>query len=203
MNLKEGTRRLALLLGVVGAILAGFVSYFQLQSTMRQRAEHQRFEQAAIRIEHLGKETQEKYSAYKDIDPSTLGWRVLVKYPQFWPWVSDHAKEQPGLPTPKQYLDDNGNPIPELPLVTQGKYTDADIASGADVQHSEPWEDANYDWRTLGIKTPDGQTLYSTPSPGPWSYAGIVLLPLLGFFIPWGAVRAVGWVGAGFAAGPK
>jgi len=27
MNLKEGTRRLALLLGVVGAILGGFASY--------------------------------------------------------------------------------------------------------------------------------------------------------------------------------
>ena len=32
MNLKEGTRRLALLLGVVGAILGGFASYLVLQT---------------------------------------------------------------------------------------------------------------------------------------------------------------------------
>ena len=186
MNLKEGTRRLALLLGVVGAILGGFVSYLQLQSTMRQRAEHQRFEQAAIRIEQLGKKTQEAYSVYRDIDPATLGWKVLAKYPQFWPWVSGHALKEPDLPggavmpTPKSFVPDTPSSfVPDQP---------------------EPWEDANYDWRTLGIKTPDGQTLYSTPAPGGWSYAGVILLPLLGFFIPWGVVRAIGWVGAGFIA---
>ena len=47
MNLREGTRRLALLLGVVGAIFGGVVSYFQLQSTMRQRGNYQRFEKLA------------------------------------------------------------------------------------------------------------------------------------------------------------
>jgi hypothetical protein len=47
MNLREGTRRLALLLGAVGAILGGVVSYSQLQSLMRQRAEQKRFEKLA------------------------------------------------------------------------------------------------------------------------------------------------------------
>jgi hypothetical protein len=40
MNLAEGTRRLALLLGVVGAILAGFASYLELQTVLGQRARH-------------------------------------------------------------------------------------------------------------------------------------------------------------------
>jgi hypothetical protein len=53
------------------------------------------------------------------------------------------------------------------------------------------------------IDTQDGRTLYPTPAPGLWSYVTIAVLPLLGFFIPWGAVRAIGWVGAGFVAGPK
>ena len=47
MNLREGTRRLALLFGVVGAILGGVFSYAQLQSVMRQRADHRQFEQLA------------------------------------------------------------------------------------------------------------------------------------------------------------
>ena len=47
MNLREGTRRLALLLGVVGAIVCGLLSYVQLQSDLHQRADHIRFEQLA------------------------------------------------------------------------------------------------------------------------------------------------------------
>ena len=47
MNLREGTRRLALLLGVAGAILGGFASYDYLQTNLNQRARHNRFEQLA------------------------------------------------------------------------------------------------------------------------------------------------------------
>src|SRR5271157_5971157 len=47
VNLREGTRRLALLLGVTGAILAGFASYMELQTVLNQRARHNRFEQLA------------------------------------------------------------------------------------------------------------------------------------------------------------
>lgn len=35
------------------------------------------------------------------------------------------------------------------------------------------------------------------------SYLLIAILPVLGFFLPWGAVRAFGWVIAGFVAGSK
>jgi hypothetical protein len=47
MNLREGTRRLALLLGVLGAIAGGFASYLELQSVLSQRARHNSFEQLA------------------------------------------------------------------------------------------------------------------------------------------------------------
>jgi len=42
MNLREGTRRLALLLGVVGTIFGGFASYMELQTVQNQRARHNR-----------------------------------------------------------------------------------------------------------------------------------------------------------------
>lgn len=45
MNLKEGTRRLALLLGVFGAIIGGFASYLELQTVREQRASYAKFEQ--------------------------------------------------------------------------------------------------------------------------------------------------------------
>ena len=47
MNLREGTRRLALLLGVVGAIAGGFASYSELLTVLEQWARHNRFEQLA------------------------------------------------------------------------------------------------------------------------------------------------------------
>lgn len=43
----------------------------------------------------------------------------------------------------------------------------------------------------------------SESAPSRWLYLLAATLPLLGFFLPWGLVRAVGWVGAGFSATPK
>jgi hypothetical protein len=49
------------------------------------------------------------------------------------------------------------------------------------------------------ITADDGRKLYPTSAPGSWSYLLIAILPIFGFFIPWGAIRAIGWVGSGFA----
>ena len=43
VNFKEGTRRLALLLGAVGVILGGVVSYVELQSALEQRVNHNKW----------------------------------------------------------------------------------------------------------------------------------------------------------------
>jgi hypothetical protein len=59
------------------------------------------------------------------------------------------------------------------------------------------------DYGVESIETADGQTLYPTPPPSAWLYLLVALFPVLGFFIPWGAVRAIGWVIAGFAASPQ
>lgn len=156
MNIREGTRRLALLLGAVGAIFGGFVSYAELQSTMRQSANHLRFQQLAnsdvvrrAKPDHLG------YS----IPPSGL----VVKLPD----ATDR--------------DSQGTRIAELDT------------GGVKTIH---W---SKDYTIASIETQDGQTFYPTPSPAPWSYLLIAIPPLVGFLIPWGTGRAIGWVVAGFA----
>lgn len=142
MNLREGTRRLALLLGVAGAIAGGFASYVELQPVMRQRADHQRFEQLANSdvVQHERKD-----------------W-FLVNLP-------------PGY----------------VPATSEVK------ASGI----------KTINWtKNLGIEsieTEDGQTLYPTPAPSAWMYLLIAIFPIAGFFIPWGTIRAIGWVGVGFS----
>lgn len=41
------------------------------------------------------------------------------------------------------------------------------------------------------------------PASAAWRYPFVMLLPILGFFIPWGVVRAIGWVVGGFVANSK
>jgi len=53
------------------------------------------------------------------------------------------------------------------------------------------------------IETEDGQILYPTPEPSAWTYLLIATFPMLGFFIPWGVIRAIGWVGAGYVQPSK
>jgi hypothetical protein len=66
---------------------------------------------------------------------------------------------------------------------------------------------ASFPWpRRLDVKlieTQDGETLAPTPRPSAWAYLSIILFPILGFFIPWGVIRAIGWMGAGFVTNPK
>jgi hypothetical protein len=152
MNLREGTRRLALLLGVVGAILCCLFSLAQLQSLMRQRAEQKRFEKLA----NSQIMQQDRYDL-----------------------LADCVKQTP----PK--LDLSAGLSSHL---HKGGIDTITWSSGCQI---------------ASITTENGETVYPSPAPGTWSYILIANLPLLGFFIPWGAIRAIGWVGAGFIASPK
>jgi hypothetical protein len=214
MNLREGTRRLALLLGVVGAIFGGFVSYFQLQSTMRQRADHQQFEQLAssqivqdarnclkgvLSERGCDEEKTDRWDDYRvspffpDSKAISLPGGRIRDYPksmseeqmekvlqkEFPPGSTDVRQEQPTRATWETF--------PPY-AVNQG---------GIKIVH---W-DSNLG--IASIETEGGKTLYPTPAPAWWTYLLIAFFPIVGFFIPWGAVRAIGWVGAGFAESSK
>jgi hypothetical protein len=151
MNLREGTRRLALLLGVTGAVLGGFASYLELQSVLDQRARHNEFEQLANSqvVQQERKTLQEKTNSQSGYVPDWAFWGTVVN---------------------------NG----EIKTIY--------------------WKDK---WEVDSIYTMDGKTLSSTPASSAWLYLLIALFPILGFFIPWGAIRAIGWVGAGFFQSAK
>lgn len=146
MNLSEGTRRLALLLGVIGAILGGFASYLELQTVLDQRVCHNEFERLANSqvVQQERKTLQEKTSSRSGSVPDWAFWGTAVN---------------------------NG----EIKTIC--------------------WRDK---WEVDSIYTVDGKTLSSTPAPSAWLYLLVILFPVLGFFVPWGAIRAIGWVGAGF-----
>jgi len=50
-----------------------------------------------------------------------------------------------------------------------------------------------------GIEPDDGQEVYRADLPGLWSYLLIPVFPVLGFFLPWGAIKTLTWIGLGFS----
>jgi hypothetical protein len=231
MNLKEGTRRLALLLGLAGAIVGGFASYMGLQDVLSQRTRHNKFEQlmASDVVQRQSKFLQKsadfipgpypmdkkqfaqkikaRFPEYKDIDDETLVVIILEKYPQYRdmvkvdPWEKYAVKEKSGtaidpktrerIQTPPDFIPDDPYPAIALP-------NPSDVNKGG--IKTINW---THGYGVESIVTEDGQTLYPTQAPAAWQYLFIVLVPILGFCIPWGAVRAIGWVGAGFVQSAK
>ncbi|MGD0348083.1 MAG: hypothetical protein ABSA85_15070 [Terracidiphilus sp.] len=53
----------------------------------------------------------------------------------------------------------------------------------------------NQYYAVVSIETAEGQTLYSIPEPADWKFCVALLFPVAGFFILWGAVRAIGRMG--------
>jgi hypothetical protein len=54
------------------------------------------------------------------------------------------------------------------------------------------------DHAVYSIETEEGEILRPTAPPTMWKYLLGASFPVLVFFIPWGLLRAIGWVGAGF-----
>lgn len=139
-------RRLALLLGVVGTILACSASYLELKSVWNQSARHSRFEQLAA--SDVVAQERKSFAGWVSIDPKT-GERIQ--------WEQE---------------------------VNKGGIKTIHWTKNNDIE---------------SIETEDGQKLFPTPAPAASKYLLLALFPVLGFFIPWGTVRATEWVWAGFA----
>jgi hypothetical protein len=184
MNVKEGMRRLALLVGVLGATLGCFASYVVLRDALAARARHKAFELLATSdvVQELRKMATVDYGAF------------VKKYR----WQVDYdalAKKYGGQPVPpkggKQQIDfSKYDPEPWEPDATPISF--GVNKGGIKTIH---W---TKDLGVESIETEDGATLYPTPAPTRWRYLLAAIFPLLGFAVPWGSVRALAWVGVGF-----
>jgi hypothetical protein len=167
---------------VAGAILGGFASYLELQSVLNQRARHNKFEQLAA----SDVVRQARKGCFETNAPSEH---------QPWEKYQTSQKNLPRLPKGDKLIppycfipDDEPN---------ASYYTPSELNSGGiKTVHFENREIAS-------IEPQGGQTLYPTPAPATWLYLLIALFPVLGFLIPWGAIRTIGWVGAGFVQSAK
>ncbi len=235
MNLREGTRRLALLLGAVGAIAGGFASYIELHSVLGQRARHNRFEQLAnsdvvqqerVLLPRKGELSKQDiqdllkmrsrltsgdmriakidslidlgrfqfvelpdggYGQFPaDAKDSEIAAAIATEFPQAKPWLIYQSVGK-RIRAP-DFIPDATDKWAKYAVETETAVSEGSIKT-------IHW-DKNY--AIESIETEDGQTLYPTPAPANWNYFLVALFPILGFFILWAAIRAIGWVGIGF-----
>ena len=203
MNLKEGTRRLALFLGAVGVIFGGFASYLELQSVLNQRERHAKFELLA-----------NSDNAQKERKCRLLGYAsgcFQIKLPPGATLVEQDQNKQEDRFV-KNAPKKNADPYAATaePSETNGvpaKFSAAEMEDAVPlpsevnaggiktINWAKGWA-----YTVESIETEDGQTLYPTPAPNRWLYLLAAICPVLGFALPWGLIWAVGWVGAGFLA---
>lgn len=227
MNVREGTRRLAVVFGVIGCAVGCYASYADAKNLWKVK----RFESLMVlpiaqEIEKLAKEFQ----ATTRPGVSTFDLETLRKLP---PGRKDaltsSLSEQIPLPPPGFTLDADG---PTEPLV-KGRLsaitrTNAEITKELGRRDLDPpvfvpeRDSAKAQGRGLltVIANRDGVRSITTDSNGDirefrlltgesasrpdtrllMSLLLVALYPVAGFVLPWGVLRSLSWVAAGFLA---
>lgn len=192
MNVRQGMKRLALFAGVLGAIAGGIVTFVFLSDVLEQRARHHAFERLANSdiVQHQRKLLQ--------ADPyAPNGGHAVTEWD-----AQGNPIQQPGGPTAPA----SSNSDPWAVVKEERSDPFASIAKPLPTEVDKDGIKAINWTHNLGIEsidTEDGQTLYPQRSPGIWACLVPLFFPVLGFFVPWGLVSAVAWVGAGFAEKQK
>jgi hypothetical protein len=209
MNVKEGTRRLALLVGVLGAAFGCFASYVVLRDAMGARARYKAFE----RLEKSNVVQQERKSVQEEHESFFRSW--------VGPW--DEYREAPDdtVTTWKSFSPERREELLAKMTPEQKHKLRAVIEQQTQRDEQDPYAEfqkpaesakriskvneggikAIHWTKDLGVEsldTEDGMTLYPTPAPTPWPYLLAVIFPVFGFVIPWASARALTWVGVGF-----
>jgi len=223
MNVREGMRRLGLVLGALGAAAGAVVAYIQLQPVLAQRAQYKTFQSLAVspvvqkELEFLKTDTITRSTGPPN---DRLGpWSLWTPVPNDWPsevsgpWSRYGDTDKPTDPyaayqVPVGWLQHaeasalGGSP--------EGWRVDAGRVRA--IHFWKDTDDGKVNARWAGnvstadisdIETENGQKVYRTEPPSFWSYLLIPVFPVMGFFLPWGAIKTLTWVGVGFSQSGK
>jgi len=139
MNLSEGTRRLALLFGLVGATAGGMAAYHQCLPVWQERA-------------------------IRDITP--VQWRSMLQ-------MERHDA-----------------------LYGMGEWQRNALAKAMGYYN---WYDENAAMNAASANP----VMPNPPVPSAWNYLWFAIWPMAGFIVTYSAIRAIGWVVAGFMKNPN
>jgi hypothetical protein len=227
MNVREGTRRLGIVLGLCGAILGGYLEHGHARAVWHNYRAAKRFESlsASPAIQRVAEGIKE----YRNGPLAT------------YPWINYTFNQQSGkleyhadiirlladshfqkLDTPSQktvlgQIDSRFSGLSESDLQSI-KHRMAPIAVEADaVNQRKPGDTPDKAIKVLvnagGIKEvlagkdgisqihlSTGESVRRTDDPSPMGYLRLLLYPLLGFLLPLVSVCIITWVASGFFA---
>jgi hypothetical protein len=203
MNVKEGMRRLALLIGVLGTALGCFSSYVVLRDALGSRARYKAFALLGTSdvVQRERKKVQEERESF--FRPWADPWDEYREAPKdiaiTWKSFSPERREDLlAKMTPEQKLKLRTVIDQQTQQGQQDPYAEIAMPVSNVNESGIKTIVRKKDYGIYSIETEDGATLYSTPAPTLWPYLLAALSPVLGFVVPWASIRALAWVGVGF-----
>jgi hypothetical protein len=211
MNLKEGMRRTSIVLGMLGACAGCVLAYADASPLWQTWREYKRF-QALLATPTArrasGADWIKKHSPgadkWCDVDPSVPkpppGYKIVdpcyetnagdkgkLHWIEVKPWERDWSKEQ--VPVRGQIVevvfrlesfepDANRDGIDAIHYASDGTVTSLQLATGEKIERPQ---------------SPSFLRAFFVP----------LLFPLVGFVLPWGAVKIIAWVATGFTAAKR
>jgi hypothetical protein len=173
MNVREGMRRLGLVAGFLGASAGAVVAYIQLQPLLARRAQYRTFQTLVS-----SPVVQKKIESLNDPFDEFGGYMVSAEINQGG--IKTIYFRPHRIPSfeefKKQFKKQGGTPT------AKASFSAADVSE---------------------IETDDSKTVDRTEPVALWSYLFIPVFPVLGFFLPWGAIKTFMWIGLGFSTSGK
>ncbi len=174
MNAREGMRRLGLAMGALGACIGLFLAYEQGSVLLNHRSRHEAFQQlASMPIVQSELAAVNAAVAAKPKEEEPPGWKPVAPpkgYKFEGPWVYYSALAALSGST-------DGWPVGKDGIATL--YFDNKILTA--------------------IEKDTGERFYDNTEPPSFSdYLEVIMLPIVGFLLPWGAISLLTWIGAGF-----
>jgi hypothetical protein len=181
MNFDRGMRRLAIFMGVLGAVTGGIYAHKVLRNIPSERYQHKVFEKLAASDQV--KQDQSMLRLAKEhgaIFDGPISSELLNPQNTVTSKVKD--AQAPPVTLPPDFKDWDSTK-----LVTKSVST-----NGIKAIFYKP--DLTVDY----FEMRDGGIVTSVPAPSAWIYLLWIAYPAIGFAIVWGTVCGIGWVIVGF-----
>jgi hypothetical protein len=186
VNIKEGMRRVGILLGVAGGLFGGVLAYLEGQSLWNARAAHLRFESV------MASPTMQQITKAAALRPVSRFGGIAVEcvVPDFDSRAASLTARQRSsfgdLAATESANDDGTCDVLRGHPLLDGNH------DGINAVH------INADKTVSSVKLSTGELVKRTESPQLKVYLSLFLYPVVGFLLPWGCMRLLAWVGAGF-----
>jgi len=205
VNLREGTRRLALFLAVIGTVIGIYGSFKELQTIWL----HNKFEA----LENSEVVQQEAKAYFDDVQKERAKYLLADRW--YKGQISSLDMSSLSSRVKNTYQVDRlalgssntlGDSLDKMRQIER-YHTELNKAGIKAIHWTHDYGidslDASVQWpRHLEVERIDtygGDTFQPTKTPSVWSYLLVVIFPVLGFWVPWSVVRGVEWAFLGFA----